>query len=488
MPWQARWDAIVPIAAGRSEVVVRAIDVMGFPVAEERLTVERGPLLTPLPERVEGDVDLVGADGPFAIEGTVTVASGATLSIEAGATIEVAAGSRLVVEGTLRVVGTTEAPVVFRTPPCEPPWDGIELRPGSAAATEHLLVGVDFTAATLRAGRVLLDVVACDLAAHDIRIDTVETAIAAQDATVALRGAEVVDCVRGIVAVDSDVQLVGCLFERVEENSVDATGDPDDLVAVENCSFRDIRGDAIAIRGVALNLARNRIRGALNGVAAFDCTATLHGNLITDCTAGLAFGPRGTVVAEHDTIAANAIGIAVSSDPDEIERVFVGSAIVWANGTASVVEAGAELSFSYSDVQDGPPRGPGNITADPLFVDPAAGDFRPAPGSPVIGTGRDGTDMGAFDAVGMGTSFVRGDADRNEALNLSDAIRILDWLFRGGSALPCSDAGDVDDDGGITLTDAVRLLNWLFLAGAPPAAPWPDAGTDATDDGLDCAG
>jgi hypothetical protein len=83
--------------------------------------------------------------------------------------------------------------------------------------------------------------------------------------------------------------------------------------------------------------------------------------------------------------------------------------------------------------------------------------------------------------------FVRGDADLDGMVGLTDAIRILGFLFQGGTA-PCLDAADVDDSGQVDITDAIRLLNYLFLGDEPPPPPFPEAGPDPTEDELDCAG
>ncbi|MGQ9589808.1 MAG: hypothetical protein ACUVYA_05890 [Planctomycetota bacterium] len=84
---------------------------------------------------------------------------------------------------------------------------------------------------------------------------------------------------------------------------------------------------------------------------------------------------------------------------------------------------------------------------------------------------------------GGAVRFVRGDANRDGSVNLSDAIAILDHLFRG-NPLTCEDAGDVDDSGSLNLTDAIGLLGYLFRSGAEPSPPFPTAGTDPTPDGL----
>jgi hypothetical protein len=78
------------------------------------------------------------------------------------------------------------------------------------------------------------------------------------------------------------------------------------------------------------------------------------------------------------------------------------------------------------------------------------------------------------------SAFVRGDANRNGGVDLSDGIAILQYLFTGSSPLVCEDHGDVDDNGRLETADALRLVEFLFLEGAPPAAPFPDPGLDPT--------
>ncbi|MCZ6795013.1 MAG: lamin tail domain-containing protein [Planctomycetota bacterium] len=86
-----------------------------------------------------------------------------------------------------------------------------------------------------------------------------------------------------------------------------------------------------------------------------------------------------------------------------------------------------------------------------------------------------------------GESFVRGDADLDGRVNISDAIGILFHLFRGRPTR-CEDAADTNDDESLDLSDAIYLLNFLFQGGPPPADPFPTAGPDpGGDPSLGCA-
>ena len=90
-------------------------------------------------------------------------------------------------------------------------------------------------------------------------------------------------------------------------------------------------------------------------------------------------------------------------------------------------------------------------------------------------------------AATSAAEFVRGDADGNGTVQLTDPIRVLNQLFAGGEASVCDDATDADDDGAVNVTDAVYALNFLFSGGGAPPAPFPTCGDDPTADDLGCS-
>lgn len=86
-----------------------------------------------------------------------------------------------------------------------------------------------------------------------------------------------------------------------------------------------------------------------------------------------------------------------------------------------------------------------------------------------------------------GATFLRGDADGNGNLDISDAVRVLSSLFQGEGPLECADAGDVNDDGSVDLADAIYSLTFQFGSGSPPPPPFPEPGLDPTEDDLVCS-
>ncbi len=82
--------------------------------------------------------------------------------------------------------------------------------------------------------------------------------------------------------------------------------------------------------------------------------------------------------------------------------------------------------------------------------------------------------------------FLRGDANRDSALDVSDAVVVLSYLFRGVGDLNCMDAADANDDSVVDISDPLFLLNSLFLGAGSLPEPSGDPGQDPTGDDLSC--
>ena len=84
--------------------------------------------------------------------------------------------------------------------------------------------------------------------------------------------------------------------------------------------------------------------------------------------------------------------------------------------------------------------------------------------------------------------FIRGDANDDGAVDITDPIFTLRMLFAGGPPSPCADAADGNDDGAVELSDATYTLGYLFRGGPKPPAPGLVCGPDETEDALPCNG
>jgi hypothetical protein len=86
----------------------------------------------------------------------------------------------------------------------------------------------------------------------------------------------------------------------------------------------------------------------------------------------------------------------------------------------------------------------------------------------------------------LGRGFLRGDANRDGKVDLSDAVAALGFLFLGTGEPACLDAADADDSGVVEITDAIYLLGALFLGTKSVPEPYPACGNDPTADALGC--
>jgi hypothetical protein len=223
--------------------------------------------------------------------------------------------------------------------------------------------------------------------------------------------------------------------------------------------------------------------------------------------------PVGEVTLTQVTVAGNQAGgnggglrLAASGN------LAVRNSILWGNvaqGSGADLAGGLAVSLRSSNIGDNPfPGDPGILSVDPEFEDPAGGDYRLQEGSPVVDVGDpaaalglyldleglprladgngDGSyvpDLGAYESQTAGTLFLRGDANADRTVNLTDPVFLLNFLFLGDEGPTCLDSADADDDGIVNISDAIFVLGFLFMGGGAPPDPGPDiCGIDLTED------
>jgi hypothetical protein len=67
--------------------------------------------------------------------------------------------------------------------------------------------------------------------------------------------------------------------------------------------------------------------------------------------------------------------------------------------------------------------------------------------------------------------YLSGDATADGLVLLSDAIKILNYLYKNSPAPDPMQSGDANADGIVDIADAISLLNYLFKNGVPPRCP-----------------
>jgi M6 family metalloprotease-like protein len=75
------------------------------------------------------------------------------------------------------------------------------------------------------------------------------------------------------------------------------------------------------------------------------------------------------------------------------------------------------------------------------------------------------------DGIPDGCDVICGDANGDEAVNVADAVYLINYIFKDGLPPDPLCVGDANDDDAVNIADAVYLINYIFKDGPPPVEP-----------------
>ena len=123
------------------------------------------------------------------------------------------------------------------------------------------------------------------------------------------------------------------------------------------------------------------------------------------------------------------------------------------------------------------------------FNKPNGMTFHPA-GALLVGEETPGSSLAGNILVvtGARSLFIRGDANGDGTVDISDPVTIFSYLQKTGSMPSCFDAADTDNNSHIAWVDGQIIINFLYNGGAQPDPPFPNPGRDPLSpiDLFDC--
>jgi hypothetical protein len=389
-PTAESWRYIKALHGGPNHIVVTdGLDTRGIVVTWE--TFSGGP--------VTQDRTLYRAGSPYYITSDIVVHSGATLTIEPGTVLIFSPGSSLLVYGRLLAEGTAALPIVF-TGENGARWGAIAFY-YTVQDNRIAHAVVEWTTeetADLRAQGVTAYNSTLTLSDSVIR-HTEGSALHLQDSNIQVLRNQIYDVWGmqgmygdGLKADGGQVVIEGNHLYDVHTPYGDGMQVTDMTVppVVRGNHVHDIPDDCLDLNHSPGALERNVLhdcgdKGISLGHAA---TTALANNLIYNCAIGVAVKDGHQSTMAHLTVADCAAGLALyeAHAGEGGGHATVVNSILWSSTTPLDVRDGSTLAVTYSDVQGGVP-GQGNIAADPLFRNPAGGDYRLRQESPCVDAG-----------------------------------------------------------------------------------------------------
>lgn len=186
---------------------------------------------------------------------------------------------------------------------------------------------------------------------------------------------------------ETPVLFEDCLFEQFLIDGADIKG-TNVAVVVRRTTLRDADPNNSNADGIDFGPGPGTVEDCLihgfpdKGVSIGGASGTtIRNTLIYDCGIGISAYASSNCFFDQVTIAASLNGILFRDNPTP--AIGAGTnMIVWGNTNNVVLSNTSSLTLEFSNVEGTNFPGAGNISADPLFINAAAGNYRLSGGSP----------------------------------------------------------------------------------------------------------
>jgi hypothetical protein len=411
------------VRPGLNVVTIEALDVNGQVVGSAAIEVwyDDGTTTT-VSGNIAAGTTWTAAAGPYVVSANVTVPAGVTLTVEPGTTIYFAQGTSLTVNGRLLAEGTSSRRIHFtRAPGTTSTWGGIRF---NNSLVENRITHADIEFASTAdpivatGSTILIDNV--------VFSGTTRTVIELSNSSALIRNSVFPSIVDNETIHGNGMPATGYVI--IEGNYfggttgysdiIDFTGGqrPGPILQVLNNFFDGGSDDALDLDDTDAHIEGNvfqhihqdapRDSASFAIATDFGAEITVARNVFYDNDHAVLLKGGAFLTAHNNTIVGSTIAAIAF---DETNRnvtagrgAYLDGNILWGNAALfqhlyfnTPGETNTVLTVHRSIMQGTNYPGIGNLNANPLFVD-AAGDFRLRAGSPAIGTGPNGLDMGAF--------------------------------------------------------------------------------------------